>query len=68
MNRGSKTISCSMRPQIENIKTNIRFAVRPFDGTGSAFKAAIKELRDEGIEIRYVAEKAHYIRVDPQVA
>lgn len=67
MNRDSKTISRSMRPKIENMKCNIRAAVRPFDGSGSVFKTAIKELREEGIEIRYVAEKAHYIRVDHQV-
>lgn len=68
MRPGSKTISRSQRPQIENMKCNIRAAVRPFDGSGTVFKTAIKELREEGIVIRYIAEKAHYIRVDQQVA
>ncbi|MDN0082416.1 hypothetical protein QU487_06565 [Crenobacter sp. SG2305] len=63
MQRGSKTISNSMRPQIENLKANIRAAIRPFDGTGSAFKTALKELRAEGLRIVYVAEKCHYIKV-----
>lgn len=58
---GNKTISRSMRPQIENIKANIRASVRPFDGTGSAFKAAVKELRAKGLAITYVAEKCHYV-------
>jgi|GEM_PF-6204878 len=31
MRPGNKTISNSLRPQIENIKSNIRAAVRPFD-------------------------------------
>ncbi|MDX1296635.1 MAG: hypothetical protein R3260_00130 [Pseudomonas sp.] len=62
MRPGNKTISRSMRPQIETIKSNIRAAVRPFDGTGSAFKTAIKELRAEGVQITYVADKCHYVR------
>lgn len=68
MRPGNKTISNSLRPQIDNIKSNIRGAVRPFDGTGRAFKQALVELRGEGMVIHYVAEKAHYVRVDHKVA
>ena len=68
MRPGNKTISNSLRPQIENIKSNIRAAVRPFDGTVRPFKLALAELRGEGMTIHYVAEKAHYVRVDPGAA
>jgi hypothetical protein len=62
MNRFSKTIKSTMRPQIENIKCNIREGSRPFDGDGYTFKKALAELRKEGLEIKYVAEKCHYIK------
>lgn len=64
MQRGAKRISNSIRPQIDNIKSEIRGAVRPFDGCGSAFKTALQELRAEGIAIKYVAEKCHYIKAN----
>jgi hypothetical protein len=51
-----------MRPQIENIKCNIRDSVRPFDGDGYAFKTALKELKADGMHFKYIAEKCHYIR------
>lgn len=62
MNRGAKSIKCTMRPQIENIKCNIRDSVRPFDGDGYAFKTALKELKADGMHFKYIAEKCHYIR------
>jgi len=40
----------------------------PFDGTGRPFKLVLAELRGEGMTIHYVAEKAHYVRVDPGAA
>ena len=49
MNKDSKRISTSQRPQIEKIKGYIRDSVRPFDGNGYVFKQALKELREEGL-------------------
>jgi hypothetical protein len=63
MNRDAKRISNSLRPLIERIKGSIRQATRPFDGDGYAFKTALKELRQEGMKFKYVAAKAHYVRV-----
>lgn len=63
MQRGSKSIKCTMRPQIENTKCNIRDSIRPFDGTGYAFKAAIRELKAEGMTFKYIKEKCHYIKI-----
>lgn len=63
MTRGSKTISNSLRPKIDSIKCMIRYSVRPFDGTGYIFKQAIKELREEGLNIVHQKEKCNYILV-----
>jgi len=52
MYAGSRTISSSLRPQIDIIKNRIRFTKNKFDGTGYTFKQAIKELRQEGIKIK----------------
>lgn len=65
MYRGAKTISGSLRPQIENIKGHIRDTNRPFDGTGYPFKQALAELRAEGMVITYVKERCHYIKGTP---
>jgi hypothetical protein len=62
MQRGAKTISRSLRPMIDNIKSNIRCAVRPFDGDGYAFNTAVKELRAEGMVITYNSERCHYVK------
>jgi hypothetical protein len=53
MNRFSKNISCSHRPEIDTLKNRFRFAKNPFDGCGYPFKQAIKELRNEGTPIIY---------------
>lgn len=62
MDRDAKRINPSQRPQIEKVKSYIRYAVRPFDGTGRIFKTAISELRKEGLSIIYIKEKCHYIK------
>ncbi|UTZ34954.1 hypothetical protein HB762_27205 (plasmid) [Vibrio campbellii] len=62
MQRGAKRISNSHRREIDNIKSNIRCSVRPFDGDGYPFKQALKELRDEGMNITYVRDKCHYVK------
>lgn len=65
MNRDSKNISSSLRPQIETIKSNIRNSKGTgFDGTGYPFKQALKELRAEGLNIKHVRSKCHYILED----
>ncbi|WP_282679552.1 hypothetical protein [Shewanella xiamenensis] len=62
MNRDSKRISNSSRGQIDNIKGYIRDAKRPFDGDGYPFKQALRELRKEGMLIKYIPEKCHYVK------
>ncbi|MEI8659401.1 hypothetical protein [Vibrio sp. Hal054] len=62
MQRGAKRISNSSRREIDNIKSNIRSAVRPFDGDGHPFRQALKELRNEGMIIKYVRVKCHYVK------
>jgi len=64
MTRDSKNISNSLRPKIDTIKCMIRYAVRPFDGTGYIFNQAVKELRLEGLNIVYQKEKCNYILVN----
>ncbi len=61
MNKDSKTISNSLRPQIEKVKSYIRDAKRPFDGEGYIFKQAVKELRNEGLKIIRQKEQCNYI-------
>lgn len=51
MTSGNKTISNSVRPQIDTLKSHFRFAKNPFDGSGYAFKTAISELKKEGVNI-----------------
>lgn len=63
MTRGSKTISNSLRPKIENVKNMMRFAENPFDGSGIIFKTALSEIRKEGIEIVYDKTKCRYYNV-----
>ena len=63
MNKDSKRISTSQRPQIEKIKGYIRDSVRPFDGNGYVFKQALKELREEGLNIIRQKEKCNYILI-----
>ena len=63
MQRGSKTISSSLRPKIDTIKCNIRFAKNPFDGD-SLVKTAIKELRAEGVNIIYNKDRCHYYNAE----
>jgi hypothetical protein len=60
MNRGSKRINPSLRPQIDTLKSKIRSSKSPFDGTGSAFKTALSELRKEGLEIIYDNKMCRY--------
>lgn len=67
MIRGKKRINPSLRGKIETIKSNIRCATRPFDGDGYVFSQAVRELRQEGMEIRYIREKCHYIKVSVEV-
>lgn len=63
MYRGAKTISNSLRPRISTLKNLIRFSTCGFDGDRDShvFKTALKELRQEGLKIKYVKEKCHYI-------
>ena len=61
MNKDAKTISNSLRPQIEKVKSYIRDAKRPFDGDGYIFKQAVKELRNEGLNIIRQKEQCNYI-------
>ena len=63
MAKGSKTISNSLRPKIDSIKCMIRYSIRPFDGTGYIFKTAIKELRNEGLNIKHQKDKCNYILI-----
>ncbi len=63
MKAGSKRISPHSRTQIENIKSNIRCGNRPFDGDGYPFKQALRELRQEGMTIKYIRDKCHYVKV-----
>lgn len=63
MQRGSKNISSSLRPNIDRIKSYIMSSERPFDGDGYVFKTALKELRKLGLNFKYVSEKCHYIKV-----
>lgn len=72
MNRHSKRISTSLRPQIENIKSNIRsFSGRGFDGDGYPFKQALKEMKVELLNvqktIKYCNVKCSYFVV-PNIA
>lgn len=60
MVRGKKTISRSLRGQIDTLKSLIRNSTRNFDGTGSAFKKAISELRKEGVKIKYDRNRDDY--------
>jgi hypothetical protein len=60
MQKGKKRINPSLRPQIDTLKSKIRFAKNPFDGTGGAFKIALKELRAEGIIIAYDRKNVRY--------
>lgn len=60
MTRGNKTISNSTRPQIDNLKCQLRYATNPFDGTGRIFKTAISELRKEGVSIIRDKDKCRY--------
>lgn len=55
-----KRINPSLRPQIDTLKNKMRFTSAPFDGTGTAFKTALKELREEGINIIYDKIKCRY--------
>ncbi|MCZ4337655.1 hypothetical protein [Shewanella colwelliana] len=64
MRTGAKRISPNSRTQIENIKSNIRCTSRPFDGDGHPFKQALRELRQEGMTIKYVRDKCHYVKVN----
>ena len=61
MTRGNKTIKGDSRGKIQTLKNMIRYSTRPFDGTGYVFKTAIAELRSEGINIKYIKDKCHYI-------
>ena len=67
MDRNKKRIVPSSRPQIENIKCHIRNATRPFDGDGYPFKQAIAELRKEGLQIKYISDKCHYIKINREL-
>lgn len=59
MNRDAKCISSSGRGKIDTLKSNMRFATNPFDGSGF-FKTALAELRKEGVNIIFNKEKQHY--------
>lgn len=63
MNKDAKRINPSLRPQIEKVKGYIRDSLRPFDGNGYIFKTAISELKKEGLQIKYIKEKCHYIKI-----
>lgn len=68
MNRHSKRINPSLRPQIENIKANIRGnSGRGFDGDGYPFKQAVKEMKVELLKeqktIKYCNFKCSYFVV-----
>lgn len=63
MNRYSKRINPSFRPQIERIKGYIRAERGPFDGDGYPFKKALSELRKEGYTIKYDRINCHYIKI-----
>lgn len=60
MQSGNKTISNSLRPKIDTVKCMIRYSIRPFDGSGYVFKQAVKELRQEGLNIRHNKEQCNY--------
>ena len=63
MKAGSKRINPSSRPQIDTLKSKMRFSTNPFDGTGHVFKQAIKELREEGINIKRDAKMCRYYNI-----
>lgn len=60
MVRGKKTISNNMRGKIDTLKNNIRFAFNPFWGVGYVFNTALKEIKSEGVNIKFNKEKNHY--------
>lgn len=60
MKAGTKRINPSSRPQIDTLKSNMRFTTSPFDGDGNPFKTAIQELRKEGLNIVYDKAKCRY--------
>lgn len=60
MNKDSKRINSNFRGQIGVLKNRMRHATTPFDGTGYPFKQALKEVRNEGIDIIYNKVKCHY--------
>lgn len=39
--------------QLVALKNNMRYATRPFSGEGYLFNRALREVRAEGIDIRY---------------
>ena len=55
---------CSCRGRIDTQKTIIRYATRPFDGSGYIFNSAIAELRKEGLTIVYDKKLCSYIKVE----
>ena len=62
MNRDAKRINPSLRPQIDQLKHRIRHTDNMFDGNGYAFETAIRELRKEGIPIKYDRRAAVYYK------
>ncbi|MDA9818196.1 hypothetical protein N9C35_04065 [Flavobacteriaceae bacterium] len=63
MNKDSKTISNSLRPQIDICKSNILSALSReifFDVDGYVGKNAIKELRQNGYKIKYHHSRGSY--------
>lgn len=63
MNRHSKRINPTFRPDIERVKGYIRDSKRGFDGDGYVSKTAIAELRKEGMTIKYDRTKYLYFVV-----
>ncbi len=67
MNRDSKNISSSVRPQIEMTKGHIRTSAgRWFDCDGYVGKTAIKELRASGVKIEHDRIRGSYRLSDPE--
>lgn len=64
MNKDAKNIRCTVRPEIERVKGYIRDASRPFDGSGYIFRTALRELRREGMIIRYDRNLSHYTKIE----
>jgi hypothetical protein len=63
MNRFAKTISTSLRPQIDIVKGYILSALDRgvyFDTDGYVGKTAIKELRQAGFKIKYCRKRGSY--------